>query len=521
MTPREWDYIVVGGGTAGCIVASRLAETAGTRVLLLEAGGPYPPLRLSVPLPSLREITRYSWKYFTCQQPALGYRKISWPLGRVLGGGSSINAMMYCRGSRACYDRWAELGNPGWSYDDLLPYFKRSERHARGPSSYHGGDGPIWVSAPSHVAPFSAAFIEACLEAGIPRNEDFNGPFVDGAGLFDVTQRRGRRVAATACLNGAARGLSILTGAVVTRLLFSARRANGVEYLRSSDRSVAYCGGEIILCAGAVNTPQILALSGIGPAQELRAHGIPPRLDLAGVGRNLQDHLRIPVLYESGRPSPGQMRYWLPAAIAYAVAGRGVMASNCCEAGAYVRSEEGAPVPDIQFVTHFQSALYPGTVDLQFCLMELASRGSVRLRSADPHQAPVIDPCYLMDPQDLRRGLAGLRLARRLAATAALRRFPLGREILPGADVDSEEELSRYLRASAETCYHPMGTCKMGTGEEAVVDPELRVYGVEGLRVADASIFPDNINGNAMAPTQAVAEKAADLIRGRLPERLK
>jgi len=208
------------------------------------------------------------------------------------------------------------------------------------------------------------------------------------------------------------------------------------------------------------------------------------------------------------------MRYWAPAALTYAALGRGVMASNCCEAGAYVRSDEGAPAPDLQFVTHFQTALYPGAVDLQFCLMELAGRGSIRLRSADPRQAPVIDPRYLTDPRDLRRGVAGLRLARRLAATGALRRFPLRAEILPGPDVASDEEVTRYLRATAETCYHPAGTCKMGIDAMAVVDPELRVYGVEGLRVADASIMPDNVNGNTMAPALAIAEKAADLIRG-------
>lgn len=515
MPALEWDYIVVGGGTAGCVVARRLADLAGARVLLLEAGGPYSRLRLSAPLPSLREITRFSWKYFTIQQPSLGYRKISWPLGRVLGGGSSINAMMYCRGSRACYDRWAALGNRGWGYEDLLPYFRKLEDHWRGPSLYNGAGGPVRVSAPRHVAPFSEAFLEACFELGIPLNEGFNGASVEGAGLFDVTQRRGRRVsAATAYLDGASDRLSVFTGAQVLRLLFSGRRASGVEYRRQGERHTALCTGEVVLCAGAVNTPQILMLSGIGPEEELRRLGIALRVELAGVGRNLMDHIRIPVLFESGRPSPGRMRNWVPAAVAYAVLGRGVMASNCCEAGAYLRPSADAAVPDLQFVTHFQSALYPGTVDLEFCLMEPSSRGSIRLRSADPTHAPVIDPCYLADPGDLRRGVTGVKLARRLAATGALRRFPLLREILPGSDVESEQEIIHYLRTAAETCYHPAGTCKMGVDAMAVVDPDLRVRGVEGLRVADASIFPDNVNANTMAPTLAVAEKAADLIGG-------
>lgn len=512
---REWDYIVIGGGTAGCVLAARLAEPRGRRVLLLEAGGPYPRWRLSVPLPSLRQSTDFSWKYFTCQQPSLGYRKLSWPLGRVLGGGSSINAMMYCRGSRSCYDRWAALGSRGWSYEDLLPYFRKSENHRRGSSAYHGAGGPVSVSPPRHVAPFSEAFLEACAELGLRQNEDFNGADVEGAGLFDVTQRRGRRVStATAYLEGAGQGLALVTGARVVRLLFRGRRAVGAEYLQGEERHAVLSGGEIVLCAGAVNTPHILMLSGIGDAQELRRHGIAPRVNLPGVGRNLMDHIRVPVLYESGRPSPGQMRYWAPAAVAWALLGRGVMASNCCEAGAYLRSGESSAAPDIQFVTHFQSALYPGTVDLQFCLMEPLSRGSIRLRSADPTQAPVIDPGYLTDPEDLRRCVTGVKWARRLAATGALRRFPLLKEILPGSDVESEQDIAHYLRAAAETCYHPAGTCKMGADPMAVVDPELRVYGIEGLRVADASIIPENVNGNTMAPTLAIAEKAADLIRG-------
>jgi choline dehydrogenase-like flavoprotein len=371
------------------------------------------------------------------------------------------------------------------------------------------------VSQPRHIAPFSEAFLEACLELGMRLNPDFNAGETEGTGYFQVTQRRGRRVStAGAYLNGRRGAPSVVTGALVTRILLSGRRAAGVEYLKDGEAHTVYASREIILSAGAVNTPQILMLSGVGCADELRALGIAPLVDLPGVGRNLQDHLRIPVLYESGRPSPGAMRYWVPAALLRALSGRGVMASNCCESGAWVRSGEDAPVADLQFVTHFQSALYPGAVALQVCLMALDSRGAVRLRSADPTEAPIIDPHYFREPSDLARGLAGLRLARRLARTRVLRRFPLRREIMPGPDLDSDEELIRYLCASADTCYHPAGTCRMGRDSMAVVDAELRVYGLEGLRIADASIFPDNVNANTMAPTLAIAEKAADLILG-------
>ncbi len=328
-----------------------------------------------------------------------------------------------------------------------------------------------------------------------------------------MTQRRGVRVsAAQAYLDGCGGRLSVLTGALVVRILLSGLRAAGVEYLRNGGKHAAFAEREIILCGGAVNSPQTLMLSGIGPADELRSLGFRPLLDLPGVGRNLQDHIRIPVLYESGRPSPGEMRYWARAAIAYAALRRGVMASNCCESGAYVRSSPESPVPDLQFVTHFQSALYPGTVDLQFCLMAAESRGTVRLRSADPQEPPIIEPRYFSEPSDLHRGLAGLRLARRLARTRALRSFPLLREIMPGPDLESDEELIRYLGASAETCYHPTGTCKMGQDAMAVVDARLRVHGLEGLRIADASVIPEIPNGNTLAPVLAIAEKAAELI---------
>ena len=388
---NEWDYVIVGGGTAGCVLAARLTEDPGTSVLLLEAGGEYPGLVLSAPLPGMRHMVRYSWKYFTRQQPELGHRRISFPFGKVLGGSSSINAMMYFRGTAAAYDRWREYGNPEWGFSDVLPYFRKAERQQRGGSDVHGASGPIHVSDPRHRAPFSQAFVEACLETGMRHVEDFNGPAPEGAGFFQVTQRSGRRAgAATGYLAPARRrkNLRVETYAEVEKVVLEGDRAVGVDYrVRSGEPQHARVRRELLICAGALNSPKILMLSGIGPADELKAVGVSPKHDLPGVGRNLQDHVRIPVLYESGRRSPGDMIYWAPAALRYAVLGSGVLASNCCEAGALLRTSFATEIPDLQFVTHFQSSLYPGTVDLQFCLLRTMSRGRVTLASSDPQAA--------------------------------------------------------------------------------------------------------------------------------------
>jgi len=410
------------------------------------------------------------------------------------------------------------MGCAGWSFADVLPYFRRSENQQHGASEYHGAGGPVDVSDIRHRAPFSRAFVEACVEIGMPYNADFNGACQDGAGFFQVTQRRGRRVTAAEAFLAAARarhGLTVETNVLVCRLVLEGARARGVEYLdRHGERRVALSRGEILLSAGTFNSPQILMLSGIGPAAHLRAVGIDVRLDLAGVGRNLQDHLRVPVLYDSGQRSPGDMRNWIPGAIEYALRRRGVMSSNCCECGAMVRSVPGAGMPDLQFVTHFQSHLYPGTVDLQFCLLHTLSRGSVTLASADPRTPPVIDPNYASQPEAVRLACFGIRLARNIAQAPALQRFPLGNEVLPGADLTADRQLELYVRSMAETCYHPVGTCRMGNDAIAVVDPELRVRGVEGLRVVDASIMPELPNGNTAAATMMIAEKASDLING-------
>jgi choline dehydrogenase len=495
----EWDYVIAGGGTAGCVLARRLSERGQVRVLLLEAGGEY-PAALSVPLVGMRRSVDFSWRYFTRQQGGLGGRRLSFPFGKVLGGSSAVNAMMFYRGTPGAYDRWEQLGCEGWNFRTMRPYFERVER-------------VLEVSPPRHVAPFSRAFVEACMETGMAPVDDFHA-VEEGAGLFAVMQRRGRRVsAATAYLAGARGCVEVVTRALIRRVVIEGSRAVAVEYEDSKGVvQQARAGREILLCAGALNSPKLLMLSGIGGADSLRELDLPVVQDLPGVGRNLQDHVRVPVLFESGRRSPGAMLNWVPAALQYAVARRGVLTSNCCEAGAVVRSTPEATLPDLQFVTHFQSHLYPGVVDLQFCISRTRSRGSVTLASADPKTPPVIDPNYFSDSADVKVALAGVRLARRIAGAPALKRFPLGAEVMPGADLTADGELESYCRAMAETCYHPAGTCKMGSDPMAVVDPEFRVRGIAGLRVVDASVFPELPNGNTCAPVYMVAECAADLI---------
>ena len=521
-----YDYVIVGAGSAGCVLANRLSANPARRVLVLEAGGRdwNPFIHMPAGLARLVNNKRINWDYYTEPEPGLAHRRLWWPRGKVLGGSSSINAMCYTRGAPGDYDEWAAVTrDPRWSWNAVLPVFKRAEDNTRGADDWHGAGGPLAVADLRHHNELSDVVIEAAAAAGFARNADFNGASQAGFGHYQVTQKNGARCSAATAYLAPVRhreNLTVLTHALTRRVLLDGDRAVGVEY-RRRDRDVRVDAGCVILAGGAINSPQLLMLSGIGPADHLRGHGVTVVRDLPGVGGNLHDHLDICTLVRSTQRITYDKISDAAVALEFLVRRSGIGTSNIAEAGGFVRSRHATDARcDLQF--HFVPALldqhgrhrldgYGYT--LHACALRPKSRGTIRLKSADPTAPPAIRPDYLSDADghDLATLLEGARLSREIFAQGAFTPYR-GEEIFPGEAVRTEADLETFVRRKAETIYHPVGTCRMGGGEDAVVDSELRVRGIEGLRVVDASVMPVLIGGNTNAPTMMIAERAAELL---------
>ncbi|HEY8857063.1 MAG TPA: choline dehydrogenase [Rugosibacter sp.] len=529
MDDNIFDYIIVGAGSAGCVLANRLSANPDISVCLLEAGfeDRSPAIHIPIGIALLLQTKKYNWYFDTEPELELNNRRLYWPRGKALGGSSSINAMVYMRGDGADYDEWAALGNHGWSWADLLPLFKRHENREAGATDYHGVGGPLNVAPLRDYNALSKVFIDAGVAVGIPRNNDFNnGPQREGLGFHEVTQKHGRRWSTAQAFLAPIRSrpnLKVITNALVTHIEFEGKRATAVHFLRNRVKSIVLAGKEIILSGGAVNSPQLLMLSGVGPRLELARHNIPLVYELPGVGHNLQDHLDVTVMCRnSSKQSVGVALSFLPRAVGalfnYIVRKRGLLTSNLAESGGFAKTDSVLDRPDVQFhflptylKDHGRKPMLGYGYTLHVCQLRPKSRGHIGLRSANPNDPPRIHANYLSHSQDRETMIQAVRVARRILDGEPFR-VHNGGEVAPGKEVVTDEQILAYIRQHAETIYHPVGSCKMGSDPMAVVDERLRVHGLEGLRIADASIMPTLIGGNTNAPSMVIGEKAAEMI---------